>query len=91
MASSNKPDGKPDQQVSGIRCFCGGCYKDPIWADGGIDSADADQSQALEALAAAEMVTRGDLIDVHHDNVANSLRTLSEPSPPTDTPHVADY
>ncbi|GHH54755.1 hypothetical protein [Streptomyces candidus] len=60
-----------------------------VWVDGGIDTADAAQRQALEDLAAADMVTRGDLIDVLPDNVVYSLRMLSEPSPPTDTPHVA--
>lgn len=40
-----------------------------VWADGGIDTNDAAQRQALEDLAAAEMVTRGDIIDRFHDNV----------------------
>lgn len=60
-----------------------------VWVDGDIDTTDAAQRQALENLAAAEMVTRGDIVDVLPDNVAYSLRMLSEPSPPTDTPHVA--
>ncbi|MFF9691384.1 hypothetical protein [Streptomyces sp. NPDC014623] len=34
-----------------------------VWADGGIDPSDATQFQALEDPAAAEMVTRGDIID----------------------------
>ncbi|MFE7045254.1 hypothetical protein ACFU9X_39330 [Streptomyces atratus] len=36
-----------------------------VWVDGGIgiDPHDAAQRQALEDLAAAEMVTRGDIID----------------------------
>ncbi|MFF6779016.1 hypothetical protein ACFY8W_36460 [Streptomyces sp. NPDC012637] len=62
-----------------------------VWVDGGIDTGDAAQRQALEDLAAADMVTRSDLIDVLPDHVAYSLRMLSEPSPPTDTPHVADH
>ncbi|MGW2090136.1 hypothetical protein [Streptomyces sp. NPDC001880] len=62
-----------------------------VRADGGIDTTDAAQRESLEDLAAAEMVTRGDTIDVLPDNVAYSLRMLSEPSPPTDTPHVADH
>ncbi|MFI5773660.1 hypothetical protein ACIA74_35130 [Streptomyces sp. NPDC051658] len=60
-----------------------------VWVDGGIDTADAAQRQALDDLTAADMVARGDIIDVLPDNVAYSLRMLSEPSPPTDTPHVA--
>ncbi|MFG2690811.1 hypothetical protein ACGFWG_32405 [Streptomyces sp. NPDC048405] len=60
-----------------------------VWVDGGIDTADAAQRQALEDLAAADMVARGDIVDALPDNVAYSLRMLSEPSPPTDTPHVA--
>ncbi len=55
-----------------------------VWVDGGIDPHDVAQRQALEDLA-AEMVTRGDIIDRFHDNVLYSLRMLSEPSPPTDT------
>jgi hypothetical protein len=31
------------------------------------------------------MVTRGDIIDRFHDNVAYSLRMLPEPPAPTDT------
>lgn len=61
-----------------------------VWVDGGIDTGDAAQRQALEDLAAADMVTRGDLSDVLPDHVAYSLRMLSEPSPLTDTAHVAD-
>jgi hypothetical protein len=60
-----------------------------VWVDGGIDTADAAQRQALEDLAAADMVIRSELVDVLDDNVAYSLRMLSEPPPPTDTPHVA--
>ncbi|MFD7915080.1 hypothetical protein ACFV30_30885 [Streptomyces sp. NPDC059752] len=56
-----------------------------VWVDGGSDPHDAAQRQALEDLAAAEMVTRGDIIDRFHDNMLYSLRILSEPSPPTDT------
>ncbi|MFD7258405.1 hypothetical protein [Streptomyces sp. NPDC059874] len=52
-----------------------------VWVDGGIDTNDAAQRQALEDLAAAEMVTRGDIVDQLHDNVAYSLRMLSEPPP----------
>ncbi|MFB7254870.1 hypothetical protein [Streptomyces nojiriensis] len=62
-----------------------------VWVDGGIDPGDAAQRQALEDLAAAAMVNRGDIIDVLPDHVAYSLLMLSEPSPPTDTPHVADH
>ncbi|WP_327135414.1 hypothetical protein OG311_37455 [Streptomyces sp. NBC_01343] len=56
-----------------------------VWVDGGIDTTDAAQRQALEDLAAAEMVTRGDIIDRFHDNVLYSLRMLPEPPAPTDT------
>ncbi|GLX41206.1 hypothetical protein Sros01_72790 [Streptomyces roseochromogenus] len=56
-----------------------------VWVDGGIDPHDVAQRQAIEDLAAAEMVTRGDIIDRFHDNVLYSLWMLSEPSPPTDT------
>ncbi|OSP41191.1 hypothetical protein B7767_22365 [Streptomyces sp. 13-12-16] len=56
-----------------------------VWVDGGIDTTDAAQRQALENLAAADMVTRGDITDVLDDNVAYSLRMLSELVPPTDT------
>ncbi|GGU60081.1 hypothetical protein GCM10010211_26380 [Streptomyces albospinus] len=57
-----------------------------VWVDGGIDTNDAAQRQALENLAAAaDMVTRGDIVDQLHDNVAYSLRMLSEPSPAADT------
>ncbi|MGW7018121.1 hypothetical protein ACWGGS_01955 [Streptomyces decoyicus] len=56
-----------------------------VWVDGGIDPYDAAQRQALKDLAAAEMVTRGDIIDRFHDNVLYSLRMIPEPSPPTDT------
>ncbi|MER6778574.1 MULTISPECIES: hypothetical protein [unclassified Streptomyces] len=56
-----------------------------VWVDGGIDTTDAAQRQALEDLAAAEMVTRGDIIDRFHDNVLDSLRMLPEPPAPTDT------
>ncbi|MFB7467080.1 hypothetical protein ACFCZ1_26895 [Streptomyces sp. NPDC056224] len=56
-----------------------------VWLDGGIDTNDAAQRQALEDLAAAEMVTRGDIIDRFHDNVLYSLRMLPEPPAPTDT------
>ncbi|MER6257886.1 hypothetical protein ABT224_41880 [Streptomyces sp. NPDC001584] len=52
-----------------------------VWVDGGIDPHDAAQRQALEDLAAADMVTRGDIVDQLHDNVAYSLRMLSEPPP----------
>ncbi|MFC9595995.1 hypothetical protein ACFTUC_40170 [Streptomyces sp. NPDC056944] len=38
-----------------------------VWGDGGIDPHDAAQSQALEDLATAEMVTRGDIIGRFHD------------------------
>ncbi|MGW5852394.1 hypothetical protein ACWFQ8_31395 [Streptomyces sp. NPDC055254] len=62
-----------------------------FWVDGGIAPGNTAQSQALEDLAAADKVTRGDLIDVLPDQVAYSLRMLPEPSPPTDTPHVADH
>ncbi|WP_329316125.1 hypothetical protein OG723_39295 [Streptomyces sp. NBC_01278] len=44
-----------------------------VWVDGGIDTADVAQRQALDG------------------NVAYSLRMLSAPSPPTDTPHVSDH
>ncbi|OEJ22481.1 hypothetical protein [Streptomyces subrutilus] len=53
--------------------------------DGGTDPHDAAQRQALQNLAAAEMVTRGDIIDRFHDNVLYSLRMLAEPPTPTDT------
>ncbi|MER8237497.1 hypothetical protein [Streptomyces sp. NPDC094049] len=56
-----------------------------VWVDGGIDSGDAAQRQALEDLAAADMVTRGDIIDRFHDNVSYSLRMLPESPAPTDT------
>lgn len=56
-----------------------------VWVDGGIDPHDAAQRQALEDLAAAEMVTRGDIIDRFHDNVLYSLRMLPEPPVPADT------
>ncbi|QES51952.1 hypothetical protein DEJ50_33105 [Streptomyces venezuelae] len=56
-----------------------------VWVDGGIDTTDAAQRQAVADLAAAEMVTRGDTIDRFHDNVLYSLQMLPEPSPPTDT------
>ncbi|MEU5149458.1 hypothetical protein [Streptomyces yangpuensis] len=56
-----------------------------VWFDGRIDPHDAAQRQALKDLAAAEMVTRSDIVDRFHDNVLYSLRMLSEPSPPTDT------
>ncbi|MFF3730825.1 hypothetical protein ACFYXM_11015 [Streptomyces sp. NPDC002476] len=56
-----------------------------VWVDGGIDTGDAAQRQALADLAAADMVTRGDIIDRLHDNVAYSLRMLPEPPAPTDT------
>ncbi|MET9694943.1 hypothetical protein ABZY81_42305 [Streptomyces sp. NPDC006514] len=56
-----------------------------VWVDGGIDTGDAAQRQALEDLAAADMVTRGDIIDRFHDNVAYSMRMLPEPPAPTDT------
>ncbi|WP_328406383.1 hypothetical protein OHS70_38330 (plasmid) [Streptomyces sp. NBC_00390] len=59
--------------------------------DGGIGPGGAAQRKAPEDLAAAAMVTRGDIIDVLPDHVAYSLRMLAEPSPPTDTPHVADH
>ncbi|MFE7396412.1 hypothetical protein [Streptomyces sp. NPDC057557] len=62
-----------------------------VWGDGGVNTGDAAQRQALEDLVAADMVTRGDMSDVLPDRVAYSLRMLSEPSPPTDTPHVADH
>ncbi|WP_331719567.1 hypothetical protein [Streptomyces virginiae] len=62
-----------------------------VWGDGGIDPHHAAQRQALEDLAATEMVTHGDILDRLQDNVLHSLRTLSESSPPTDTPHVADH
>jgi hypothetical protein len=62
-----------------------------VWVDGGIDTRDAAQRQALEDLAAADMVARSDIIDRFHDNVLYSLRMLPEPSPPTDIPDVADY
>ncbi|SCF72942.1 hypothetical protein, partial [Streptomyces sp. Ncost-T10-10d] len=62
-----------------------------VWGDGGIDTGDAAQRQALEDLVAAGMVTRGDMSDVLPDRVAYSLRMLSEPSLPTDTPHGADH
>ncbi|GAB2469525.1 hypothetical protein [Streptomyces incanus] len=56
-----------------------------VWVDGGIDTNDAAQRQALDDLAAADMVTRGDIIDRFHDHVLYSLRMLPEPSPSTDT------
>lgn len=51
-----------------------------VWVDGGIDPGDAAQRQALEDLAAADMVTRGDSIDVLPDHVAYS---------PADAPRAA--
>ncbi|MFC9623999.1 hypothetical protein ACFTXM_29750 [Streptomyces sp. NPDC056930] len=62
-----------------------------VWGDGGVNTGDAAQRQALEDLVAADMVTRGDMSDVLPDRVAYSLRMLSEPSPPTDTPIVPDH
>ncbi|MFF2194255.1 hypothetical protein [Streptomyces sp. NPDC058157] len=56
-----------------------------VWVDGAIDTNDAAQRHALEELAAADMVTRGDIIDRFHDNVLYSLRMLPEPPVPTDT------
>ncbi|MFE4957966.1 hypothetical protein ACFRCW_28840 [Streptomyces sp. NPDC056653] len=56
-----------------------------VWVDGGIDTTDAAQRQALEGLAAADMVIRSELVDVLPDNVAYSLRMLAEPSPATAT------
>ncbi|MFH9044893.1 integrase core domain-containing protein [Streptomyces sp. NPDC017966] len=47
--------------------------------------------QPVEDLAATDMAARGDTSDVLTDHVACSLRMLSEPSPPTDTPHVAGH
>ncbi|MEU5811456.1 hypothetical protein [Streptomyces sp. NPDC047718] len=44
-----------------------------VWVDGGIDPHDAAQRQALEDLAAAEMVIPGGIIDRFHDNVLYSL------------------
>ncbi|MGW9068567.1 hypothetical protein ACWGQT_03860 [Streptomyces yangpuensis] len=57
----------------------------PVWANGGIDTSDAVQRQAFKNLAAADMATRGDIIDRFHDNVLYSFQMLSEPSTPTDT------
>ncbi|MEX2985584.1 hypothetical protein [Streptomyces sp. C36] len=51
-----------------------------VWVDGGIDTGDAVQRQALDALVGAHMVNRGDIVDQLHDNVAYSLRMLDEPS-----------
>ncbi|WP_327267142.1 hypothetical protein OG444_40135 (plasmid) [Streptomyces sp. NBC_01232] len=44
-----------------------------VWVDGGIDLHDAAQRQALEDLAAAEMVNPGGIVDCLHDNVLYSL------------------
>ncbi|MFE0063216.1 hypothetical protein [Streptomyces sp. NPDC059003] len=52
-----------------------------VWVDGGIDTTDAAQRQAVEDLAGAGMVTCGDIVDHLHDNVAYSLRMLPEPPP----------
>ena len=56
-----------------------------VWVDGGIDPHDAAQRQALEDLAAAEMVIPGGIIDRFHDNVLYSLLGLSMSARPTDT------
>lgn len=40
---------------------------------------------AAESSAAAEIVTRGAILDRLHDNVSYSLRMLPEPPAPTDT------
>lgn len=56
-----------------------------VWVDGGVDTNNAAQRQALEDLVAADMVARGDIIDRFHDNVLYSLRMLPDSSPSTDT------
>ncbi|KMO93497.1 hypothetical protein [Streptomyces roseus] len=55
-----------------------------VWVDGGIDPHDAAQRQALEDLAAAEMVNPGGIVDRFHDNVLYSLLGLPASSLPTD-------
>ncbi|MFD9303245.1 hypothetical protein ACFWCB_11410 [Streptomyces sp. NPDC060048] len=50
-----------------------------------LRSESVSTAEAVDDVAAADMVTRGDIIDRFHDNVAYSLRMLSDPSLPTDT------
>lgn len=52
-----------------------------VWVDGGIDPTDAAQRQALDALVGADMVTRGDIVDQLHDNVAYCLQMIAELPP----------
>lgn len=49
-------------------------------AGGGTDTADTAQRQALAALAGANLVTRGEIVDRLHDNVVvhcGSLRVTT--------------